>query len=72
MRKNENRQTVGNLDLTIDENLLDDTRPIILHNYRLCTVITSCLLVGLVTFGVGYLTRDQYSTECECVCDGSV
>ena len=72
MRKNENRQTVGNLDLTVDENLLDDTRPIILHNYRLCTVITSCLLVGLVTFGVGYLTRDQYSTECECVCDGSV
>jgi hypothetical protein len=72
MRKNENRQTVGNLDLTVDENLLDDTRPIILHNYRLCTVITSCLLVGLFTFGVGYLTRDQYSTECECVCDGSV
>ena len=72
MRNNENRQTVGNLDLTVDENLLTDTRPIILHNYRLCTVITSCLLVGLVTFGIGYLTRDQYSTECECVCDGSV
>jgi hypothetical protein len=70
------RQTSGNLgnvnqlDLTMDENLLTDTRPIILHNYRLCTLISSCLLVGLVTFGLGYLTRDQYFTDSEC--DGSL
>jgi len=72
------RQTSGNLgnvnqlDLTMDENLLTDDRPIILHNYRLCTVITASLLVGLVTFGLGYVTRDQYSTDCNCICDGSV
>jgi len=71
------RQTSGNLgnvnqlDLTMDESLITDSRPIILHNYRLCTVIVSCLLVGLVTFGLGYVTRDQYSTQCECICDGS-
>lgn len=71
------RQTSGNLgnvnqlDLTMDENLLTDSRPIILHNYRLCTVITSCLLVGLVTFGLGYVTRDQYVEDCVCQCDGS-
>ncbi len=71
------RQTSGNLgnvnqlDLTMDENLITDSRPIILHNYRLCTVITSCLLVGLVTFGLGYVTRDQYVEDCVCQCDGS-
>ncbi len=71
------RQTSGNLgnvnqlDVTMDENLITDSRPIILHNYRLCTVIVSCLLVGLVTFGLGYVTRDQYVEDCVCQCDGS-
>ena len=71
------RQTSGNLgnvnqlDVTMDENLLTDDRPIILHNYRLFTVITACLLVGLVTFGLGYVTRDQYVEDCVCQCDGS-
>jgi hypothetical protein len=70
------RQTSGNLgnvnqlDLTMDENLLSDTRPIILHNYRLCTLISSCVFVGLLSFGLGYLTRDQYFIDCEC--DGSL
>lgn len=66
-----NLGNVNQLDLTMDENLLTDSRPIILHNYRLCTVITSCLLVGLVTFGLGYVTRDQYVEDCVCQCDGS-
>ena len=72
------RQTSGNLgnvnklDLTMDETLLDDTRPIILHNYRLCTVILSSLLVGAISFGLGYVTRDQYITDCDCICDGSL
>ena len=72
------RQTSGNLgkvnqlDLTMDETLLDDTRPIILHNYRLCTVILSSLLVGAISFGLGYLTRDQYIADCDCICDGSL
>jgi len=71
------RQTSGNLgnvnqlDVTMDESLITDSRPIILHNYRLCTVIVSCLLVGLVTFGLGYVTRDQYVEDCVCQCDGS-
>jgi len=72
------RQTSGNLgnvnqlDLTIDETLLDDTRPIIIHNYRLCTVILSSLLVGALAFGLGYVTRGQYITDCDCICDGSL
>ena len=72
------RQTSGNLgnvnqlDLTMDENLLSDTRPIILHNYRLCTVIVSSLLVGAIAFGLGYFTRDQYVADCHCICDGSL
>ena len=70
------RQTSGNLgkvnqlNLTMDDTLLDDTRPIILHNYRLCTVILSSLLVGAISFGLGYVTRDQYITDC--ICDGSL
>ncbi len=63
------RQTQGNLDLSVDENLLTDTRPIILHNYRLFTVIASCLVVGFLSFGLGYATHDQLFTECDC--DGS-
>ena len=72
------RQTSGNLgkvnqlNLTMDETLLDDTRPIILHNYRLCTVIVSSLLVGAIAFGLGYFTRDQYVADCHCICDGSL
>ena len=72
------RQTSGNLgnttnlNLTMDETLLDDTRPIILHNYRLCTVIVSSLFVGAIAFGLGYVTRDQYITDCHCICDGSM
>jgi len=72
------RQTSGNLgkvnqlDLTMDETLLNDTRPIILHNYRLCTVIMTSLLVGALAFGLGYVTRDQYVTDCGCICDGSL
>ena len=72
------RQTSGNLgnvnqlDLTMDEHLLNDTRPIILHNYRLCTIIVTSLLVGSIAFGLGYVTRDQYVTDCGCICDGSV
>ena len=72
------RQTSGNLgkvnqlNLTMDETLLDDTRPIILHNYRLCTVIVSSLLVGAIAFGLGYFTRDQYVADCHCICDGSM
>ena len=72
------RQTSGNLgkvnqlNLTMDDTLLDDTRPIILHNYRLCTVILSSLLVGAISFGLGYLIRDQYITDCDCICDGSL
>ena len=63
------RQTQGALDLSVDENLLTDTRPIILHNYRLFTVIASCVVVGFLSFGLGYATHDQLFTEC--VCDGS-
>ena len=59
----------GNLDLSVDENLLTDTRPIILHNYRLCTVIASCLVVGFLSFGLGYVTHDHLFMDC--VCDGS-
>jgi len=59
----------GALDLSVDENLLTDTRPIILHNYRLCTVIASCLVVGFLSFGLGYVTHDHLFMEC--VCDGS-
>ena len=72
------RQTSGNLgkvnqlNLTMDETLLDDTRPIILHNYRSCTVIVSSLLVGAIAFGLGYFTRDQYVADCHCICDGSM
>lgn len=72
------RQTSGNLgkvnqlNLTMDETLLDDTRPIILHNYRLCTIIMTSLVVGALAFGLGYVTRDQYVTDCGCICDGSV
>ena len=72
------RQTSGNLgklnqlNLTMDETLLNDTRPIILHNYRLCTVIMTSLLVGALAFGLGYVTRDQYVTDCGCICDGSL
>ena len=64
------RKKKNTTDLSMDENLLSDTRPIILHNYRLCTLISSCLLVGLLSFGLGYLTRDQYFIDCEC--DGSL
>ena len=60
----------GNLNLSVDENLLTDTRPIILHNYRLFTVIASCVVVGFLSFGLGYATHDNLSTEC--VCDGSL
>ncbi len=71
------RQTSGNLgnvnqlDLTMDDNLLNDKRPIILHNYRLCTIIVTSLLVGAISFGLGYVTRDQYVEDCVCQCDGS-
>ena len=67
-----NLGNTGNLNLTMDENLLDDTRPIILHNYRLCTIIMTSLLGGAISLGLGYVTRDQYITDCDCICDGSL
>jgi hypothetical protein len=69
LRQTQGNLGQGNLDLSVDENLLTDTRPIILHNYRLCTVIVSCVVVGFLSFGLGYATHDNLFMEC--VCDGS-
>ena len=75
MRQTSGNLTTGNLtnvnqlDLSMDDTLLSDTRPIILHNYRLCTVIASCLVASFLSFGLGYVTHDHLSTDC--ICDGS-
>lgn len=51
--------------LSIDKGNLTDTRTIIRSTYQLPYICCSWVFLSFLMFGLGYLTKDHFFTNCE-------
>tara|TARA_B100000212_G_scaffold341069_1_gene323207 strand:+ start:868 stop:1083 length:216 start_codon:yes stop_codon:yes gene_type:complete len=68
MDSNELRLTMVN-DTTNTTSTIDTVR--FYNNYRFPCICWSWGLIGIVTFGLGYVTKEQFFMDCDCICDYS-